>query len=136
MRAPPASQRAQRAARAALLAGACALVLGACGGGEGDTSTVPAEPGTTTSAATTADPGPASELRDEFNELVTETLTGTEGLSAAVARCAVKQLDQTIDDDDLSAAARGLAETGEVPADLVDAAFEAGRDCADQGGAE
>jgi hypothetical protein len=131
MRAPRNPLRTHRAARAAALAAACALTLGACGGDD-ETTTASEAPTSTSTTTSTADPGPASDLRNEFNDLITETLTEAEGLSPAVARCAVNQLERTIDDDELTAAAEALAETGDVPADLVDAAFEAGRDCAGQ----
>ena len=123
---------AQTAARAAALAIACALALGACGGGDD-----PEEAGSTTSTTTTesttnaAPGGPASELRERFDALVVETLTGSENLSPSVARCAVAALAETVNDADLREAAAELAETGEVPEGLIDDAYEAGRDCSD-----
>ena len=87
---------------------------------------------TTTESTTDATPGGrrASCASSSTRSLV-EMLTGTRSLSPAVARCAIEALAETITDAELREAAAELAETGEVPADLIDDAFEAGQECAD-----
>jgi len=112
---------------------ATALALAGCGGGDNDeTDTTSTSTTSTTSTTPSSEP---SKFREQFNDVVTGLLTESEDLSPAVARCAIEILDQEITDAELEAALAEQSETGEAPADLVDAAFEAGRECAsDPGG--
>ena len=122
-----------RSARAVAAALAAALALAGCGGG-GDDEIETTAPATTSTTSTTPGAEP-SKLREQFNDLVSELLTESENLSPSVARCAIEILDREITDAQLEAALAEQAETGEAPADLVDAAFEAGQECAsDPGG--
>jgi hypothetical protein len=123
----PLKRRSQRLAQATALAVGCALALGACGDDDAEPTTATTTTGG--SGGTTASGAP-SELRSQLNDLVTETLTSAEGLSPAVARCALEVLEGSVTDAELRAALEEQAETGEVPAELIDAAFEAGVECA------
>ena len=118
---------AQRLARTPALAVVCALAVAGCGGDDGGQTTASA---TTSSTTRTASPVPTSDLRKEFNQLVSDLLTSGEGVSPAVARCAVESLTASVTDDELRAALEEQAQTGEVPVEILDAAFDAGVECA------
>ena len=121
-----------RSARAVAVALAAALALAGCGGGGDETDTTSPATTSTTSTTPTSEP---SKFREQFNDVVIALLTESEDLSPGVARCAIEILDREITDAELEAALAEQAETGEAPAELVDAAFEAGQECAsDPGG--
>lgn len=127
MGAPQVNRRAQRLAQAAALLVGCAVALTACG----DDDEEPTASSTTTRDATANDPGTTSALRERFDDLITETLTSAEGLSPAVARCAVDALAESVSDAELREALAEQRETHEAPAELLDAAFDAGVECGD-----
>ena len=122
--------------RVLLLAVACAAVLAltACGGD--DSTTTAAETTTTTSSTTdsgsTADGSSidAAALRDEFNKQLLQVLTTTQNLSDSQAQCAIDKLEETVSDDQLKDAIVQAAQSGQPPQDLIDAGFQAGKDCA------
>ena len=128
--------------RALLLAACCAALLGlaACGGDDGDsTSTEAASTTTTTSSedsgTTTSIPDDAidaSALRDEFNKQLLTVLTTQQNLTDSQAQCAIDKLEQTVSDEDLKAAILEAAQSQQPPQDLIDAGFNAGKECADQ----
>jgi hypothetical protein len=132
--------------RVLLLATGCAAVLGlaACGGGDDSTSTTssPIPTGatgasSTDSGSTTGDTGDISSgdigaLRDAFNQQLMQVLTGQEGLSQSQAECAIKELEDSVSDQQLADALQQAAQSGEPPQDLIDAGFQAGQDCANQ----
>jgi hypothetical protein len=132
--------------RVLLLATGCAAVLGlaACGGGDDSTSTTssPSPTGatgasSTDSGSTTGDTGDISSgdigaLRDAFNQQLMQVLTGQEGLSQSQAECAIKELEDSVSDQQLADALQQAAQSGEPPQDLIDAGFQAGQDCANQ----
>jgi len=122
--------------RVLLLAVACAAVLAltACGGD--DSTTTAAETSTTTSSTTdsgsTTDGSSidAAALRDEFNKQLLQVLTTTQNLSDSQAQCAIDKLEETVSDDQLKDAIVQAAQSGQPPQDLIDAGFQAGKDCA------
>jgi hypothetical protein len=109
----------QRGARLATLAAACAVALAACGGDQ------PAPATTSTAAA------PAPDERERLEELLTDALVA-EGVSRRTARCAAVRIGDAVAAEELRSAAAGLADGGDVPPELLEAAFEAGRECADR----
>ena len=125
----PTPQISSQARLALALVWAC-VGLAACGGGDPESAASPDGP-TAEAPGTTGEPGPADPaLRRRFDRLLFELLTRDEGLSAAQARCAVEALAGTVDDTDLRAAVATIGGTAEPPQELVDAAFDAGADCA------
>jgi hypothetical protein len=122
---------------APLVACLAALALGACGGDDDTTST--SSTTTTTSAETTetgdvdtGDLPEASTLRDQFNEQLLQLLTTTQGMSRSQAQCAIAELERRISDEEVRQAIAEAAQTGQSPQDLIDEAFDAGAQCADQ----
>ncbi len=102
----------------------CALVVASCGGDEPPTTTAAQpNPGTTTTT------GP-DHARERFSDLLIEALTGPEGLSPEAASCVADRLEGSIGEEQLGEAADELAAGGEVPAELLEEAFEAGGRCA------
>jgi hypothetical protein len=125
--------------RVLALALGCAAILGlvACGGDDETTSaeTTPTTSTTTeTSADTTTDASDldASALRDAFNQQLLQVLTTQENLTESEAQCAIDELESSVSDDDLKDAIVEAANTGQPPQDLIDAGFEAGKECAGQ----
>ncbi len=60
-----------------------------------------------------------------------ELLTDRE-LDPAVIDCSVERLNETVSDAEIEAAADEIKQTGAPPAALIDAATEAGAQCAGQ----
>ena len=129
--------------RVLLLAAGCAAVLGlaACGGDDESSSTT--TPAATTGASstdtgsTTGDLGNISSddigaLRDAFNQQLLQVLTTSEGLTQSQAECAIKELENSVSDQELADALQEAAQSGQPPQDLIDAGFEAGQTCAGQ----
>jgi hypothetical protein len=100
------------------------MALGACDDDEPATPSDAPPPG----SSTTAEASPA-DARERFDRLLAEALA-SQGLGRAVARCAVGRLNEAIAVEQLEAVAAELSEGGEVPGELLEAAFDAGRDCA------
>ena len=132
--------------RMLLLGAGCAAVLGlaACGGGSDSSSTTstPVPTGatgasSTGSGSTTGSTGDLSSgdigaLRDAFNQQLMQVLTGQQGLSQSQAECAIKELENTVSDQQLADALQQAAQSGQPPQDLIDAGFAAGQKCANQ----
>jgi hypothetical protein len=127
--------------RALLLAACCAALLGlaACGGDDSDsTSTEAASTSTTStedSGTTTSIPEEgidAGAIRDEFNRQLLTVLTTQQNLTDSQAQCAIDKLEETVSDEQLKDAILEAAQTGQPPQDLIDAGFNAGKECADQ----
>ena len=129
--------------RALLLAACCAALLGlaACGGDDGDSTSTEAA-STTTTTTSTDDSGTttsipedaidAAALRDEFNKQLLTVLTTQQNLTDSQAQCAIDKLEQTVSDEDLKSAIIEAAQSGQPPQDLIDAGFNAGKECAGQ----
>ena len=129
--------------RALLLAAGCAALLGlaACGSDDGDSTSTEAA-STTTTTTSTQDSGTttsipedaidAAALRDEFNKQLLTVLTTQQNLTDSQAQCAIDKLEETVSDEDLKSAIIEAAETKQPPQDLIDAGFNAGKECAGQ----
>ena len=125
--------------RVLLLAIACSamLALAACGGD--DSTTTATETSTATTPATTdtgstdaADSIDAGALRDEFNKQLLQVLTTTQNLTDSQAQCAIDKLEASVSDEQLKDAIVQAAQSGQPPQDLIDAGFQAGKECANQ----
>jgi hypothetical protein len=132
--------------RAIVATAACVAALGlaACGGGDEEstvtTTGAEATETTTTSEAETTSPTGSTTtsggdadidvgaLREQFNEQLRGVLTAQQGLTPSQADCAVEELQDSLTDEAL----RKVAETGQAPKDLIDAAFDAGVACKDK----
>ena len=138
--------------RAAAVTAACiaALALAACGGDDDEstgatTTGAEATEATTSEAQTTTTTGSTTTtrstttsgdqanvdvdaLRDQFNERLRQVLTEQQGLTVTQADCAIDELQDSLTDDAL----QQVAETGQPPKDLIDAAFDAGVACKDE----
>jgi ABC-type glycerol-3-phosphate transport system substrate-binding protein len=121
----------------ALIAG-CVAVLGlaACGGDDDDSTATTTTPAETTDATTdstsvdTDDLPDADVLREQFNQQLLQVLTTSQDLTQAQAECAIKELEDTVSDEELQQAIIDAAQSGEPPQDLIDSAFDAGASCA------
>jgi hypothetical protein len=104
---------------------AAAVALGACGGSEEETtgSTTQAETSTTTPATATATPE-RRELETELRRL----LAGGDG--AVDVDCAIEHLRTTLSNEAVKAAIAAAGAGEEIPVEAVDAAYEAGQECA------
>lgn len=132
--------------RMLLLAAGCAAVLGlaACGGGSDSSSTTSTpvaadttgtastDTGSTTGGTGDLSSGDIGALRDAFNQQLMQVLTGQEGLSQSQAECAIKELENSVSDQQLADALQQAAQSGQPPQDLIDAGFQAGQHCANQ----
>ncbi|MFI5122536.1 MAG: hypothetical protein ACHQJ5_06535 [Vicinamibacteria bacterium] len=126
----------------ALIAGCVAILgLAACGGGDETTSssstttpteTTGADSTDSTTSVDTGDLPDASVLRDQFNQQLLQVLTTTQNLTQAQAQCAIDELEQSVSDEELQQAIVEAAQTGQPPQDLIDSAFDAGAQCANQ----
>ncbi len=133
------NSRTTTSVRALALALGCAAILGlaACGGDDEDTSTAATSTTSTsteTSADTTtdADQLDATALREAFNQQLLQVLTTQQDLSQSEAECAINELESSVSDEDLKEAIVEAANTGQPPQDLIDAGFDAGKECAGQ----
>ncbi len=124
----------------ALIAG-CVAVLGlaACGGDDETTASSTTTPTGATGAETTdttdttdLSGGDASELRDQFNQQLLQVLTTTQDLTESQAQCAIDALEESVSDEELQEAIVEAAESGQPPQDLIDSAFDAGAQCANE----
>jgi hypothetical protein len=122
----------------ALTAG-CVAVLGlaACGGSDSTTTSSTTTPTGATGASTTGSVDPnslpdAAALRDQFNQQLLQVLTTTQNLTQSQAQCAIDALQNSVSDQELQQAILDAAQSGQPPQDLIDSAFQAGKDCASQ----
>ena len=83
-------------------------------------------------AADAADSIDAAALRDEFNKQLLQVLTTTQNLTDSQAQCAIDKLEETVTDEQLKDAIVQAAQSGQPPQDLIDAGFQAGKECANQ----
>lgn len=125
--------------RVLLLTIACGAILALAACGSDDSTTTAASTSTTTTPATTdtsaadaADSIDAGQLRDEFNRQLLQVLTTTQNLSDSQAQCAIDKLESTVTDEQLKDAIVQAAQSGQPPQDLIDAGFQAGKECANQ----
>ena len=125
--------------RVLLLTIACGAILALAACGSDDSTTTAASTSTTTTPATTdtsaadaADSIDAGQLRDEFNRQLLQVLTTTQNLSNSQAQCAIDKLESTVTDEQLKDAIVQAAQSGQPPQDLIDAGFQAGKECANQ----
>jgi hypothetical protein len=124
----------------ALIAGCIAILgLAACGGDDSTSSSTTTPTGATgassadtTTSIDTGDLPDASALRDQFNEQLLQVLTTTQNLSQSQAQCAIDELENSVSDEELQQAIVEAAQSGQPPQDLIDSAFDAGAQCADQ----
>lgn len=114
----------------------CVAVLGlaACGGDDETTSssTTTTPTGTTGTDTTDLSGGDAGALRDQFNQQLLQVLTTTQNLTESQAQCAIDALEESVSDEELQAAIVEAAESGQPPQDLIDSAFDAGAQCANE----
>jgi hypothetical protein len=115
-----------RIARVRILAvtAICAAALGVAACGDDDDETTETE-----ATGTVEETDDVSELRSAFNEQVRQVLLDVQGLSEAQADCAIDELGTSISDADIEEA----NESGEPSQDILDAAIDAGQECADAG---
>ncbi len=59
-------------------------------------------------------------------------LTTQQDLTQSEAECAIDELESSVSDDELKDAIVEAANTGQPPQDLIDAGFDAGKECAGQ----
>jgi hypothetical protein len=117
----PAHKLTRLHARLLALALAAGLGLSACGGGDDSSSSSTAS---TTSSTSTA----ASDLRQKFDNLLQQNLTGNQGLSGDIANCVVKNLQQNVTDEQI----QQVIDSGQLTPAVTKAAQSAGITCAQQ----
>jgi hypothetical protein len=110
----------------AIVLAAAALAPSAVVGCGGDSAE---QPSTVSGKTQSTDESSASETRQRLDDLVRELLT-KRGLDPAVIECALQRLSETISDAEIKAATTEIKRTGSPPATLIDAATEAGQQCA------
>jgi hypothetical protein len=98
---------------------AAGLGLAACGGGDDESSS--------DSGSSSSD---ASDLRSQFDDLLQQNLTGTQGLDNGVAQCVVKELQANVSDEQI----QQVIDNGTLTPEVTKAAQQAGIKCATQGG--
>ena len=102
---------------------AVVVALGACGGSEDETpsSTTRTEVSTTTQATATPE---RRELERELRRLLGD------GDGTVDVDCAIEELRGTLSNETVEAATEAADRGEEIPSEAVDAAYEAGRECA------
>jgi hypothetical protein len=119
-----------RTSRPAIILAVAALMaaaLSGCGGGGDDESTT-TRSGTESTGTTSSTPS-VSETREKLEDLVRELLT-RRGLDPAIIDCALGRLQETISDEEIRAAAVSIKKTGSPTPAVIDAATDAGQECA------
>jgi Flp pilus assembly protein TadD len=119
-----------RSSRPALILAVVALMaapLAGCGGGGDDESTTTSTG--TQATETTTNASSVTETRQKLEDLVRELLT-KRGLDPAIIDCALGRLQETISDQEITAAAVSIKKTGSPTPEVIDAATEAGQQCA------
>jgi Flp pilus assembly protein TadD len=119
-----------RSSRPAIILAVAALMaapLAGCGGGGDDESTTTSTG--TQATETTTNASSVTETRQKLEDLVRELLT-KRGLDPAIIDCALGRLQETISDQEIKAAAVSIKKTGSPTPEVIDAATEAGQQCA------
>jgi hypothetical protein len=122
-----------RTLAAACIALGAGVALNACGGDSTTTvinSTAGGETTTSTTTETATTSAASSGVRQQFDELLRDNLTGQQGLSDAVADCVVDELQNTLSDDEV----QQVIDSGQLTSDATKAATAAGIHCAQAGG--
>lgn len=114
----------------ALAAVAMSLSLAACGDDDETTttSTTTEETGATGASGATGGSGSTSsdELDAALEDALRENLTGPQGLTDEQADCAIEKIFDEVSPEEIQQA----AQSGDVPKDLFETAFDAGVECA------
>ena len=113
----------------ALIAVATSLTLAACGDDESTTTTTTTEEtGATGATGATGDSGSTSsdDLDAVLEDALRENLTGPQGLTDEQADCAIEKIFDEVSPEEIQQA----AQSGDVPKDLFESAFDAGVECA------
>ena len=124
-------QRPPHRVRSLLVTALCATALGlaACGDDDEEEATTPTtDAATTTTEAEATETTDVSDTREQFNEQLRQVLITQNDLTESQADCAIDQLNETISDEQIEEANTSGAPSQEV----LDAAFQAGVDCADE----
>ena len=103
-----------------------AVGLAACGGEDSPTTTSVSST-TTTEPTEVAEP---NELRRRFEDQIRAALQQQSEDSLVDVECVIERLRETLPNDVVKEAAAGAEQGEEIPEQAVDAAFEAGQDCA------
>jgi hypothetical protein len=98
------------------LALAAGLGLAACGGGDDDSG----DGSSTTSGS--------ADIREQFDQLLQQNLTGAQGLNGDVADCVVSELQQSVSDEQI----QQVIDTGQLSPEVTKAAQAAGLKCAQE----
>ena len=104
---------------------ACALTLAACGDDDDGEAAPPPDEAVVQGGERTESTGLRRELEERIERLLSER-----NLNAPVIECALAELSQTVEDDELDAAVAEIRKTRKPPAEVLDAALAAGRACA------
>ena len=110
--------------RAIALAAICAGTLGVAACGDDDEETTATDAATETTETESAD---VSEVRAQFNEQLRQVLITQNDLTEEQADCAIDLLNETIDDAQIEEANT----TGAPSDEVLEAAFDAGVECAE-----
>ena len=113
----------------ALIAVATSLTLAACGDDESTTTTTTTEEtGASGATGATGDSGSTSsdDLDAVLEDALRENLTGPQGLTDEQADCAIEKIFDEVSPEEIQQA----AQSGDVPKDLFESAFDAGVECA------
>lgn len=100
-----------------------ALVAVGCGGDEARP-----EP---KAAAAEPEPAEATKQRRELERAILEAVEAQPGGKRVDAECAIERLRSTLSNETVSEAVEAVEAGGEVPRAAVDAAYQAGRRCAE-----
>jgi hypothetical protein len=126
--------------RALVLAAVCAASLGvaACGGDDDettDTATTPAVDTTDTSADTTDTGAVSGDIREQFDQIVRQSLESAAAAGAPIdVDCAVDRLQEVLSDEDVQALIDASQSGGQPPSDIQQELANAGAECVDTSG--
>jgi ABC-type oligopeptide transport system substrate-binding subunit len=128
--------------RALALAAVCAASLGlaACGGDDDETTTPtttdPAAADTTTTTDDTTDTGAVSgDIREQFDQIVRESLESAAAAGAPIdVDCAVDRLQQVLSNEDVQALIDASESGASPPSDIQQELANAGAECVDTSG--
>ncbi len=124
--------------RALVLALACAASLGiaACGGDDDETTAPTTAPAATTEtgADTTSDTGAvSSEIREQFDEVVRQSLESAAAAGAPIdVECAIDRLQTALSDEDVQALIDASQSGQQPPSSIQEELANAGAECVSQ----